>query len=373
MLSRCSQTRSSEPGLNGEDDDIIGPVNSSSYANSSRHPWRLAIIGGLISIIIWALFKFVVTDSTALLEYLKVLVWPIVVLGGLAILRDPIVSKMNQLLNIDVMGVKAGFSQTQADRELERDLRGPINRLVGVDKPHETLEEVDDPSADESQATPVPEPGPSEADRSDVFDAFVEPDEDSMGAPVSDQTRTLNAHEKAQPATAERPDALIVDGRILSALERSSGIKSADRTRTINERLNRVHNRVMMLNARAYRADREQQALKNSAEEIVRRSAEWGYDVAKAGGKRAVPDIEWQEEGGWRIVSEVPAGRENDALDQSVESRRIRHITRLEQEIQNLEKERANAVGLTGPGNYMVLQKYKNTLQDMDPGNPFAR
>lgn len=319
----------------------------------------------LVSATLWVIFRYLIVDAALLLDYIRVLIWPAVVTCIVLGLRDPLQEKLRQLLNIDVLGVKAGFSQLEADRALESELRTPIDLIV---------ETATDPTGDDEEVASAanvigtdPANGETQAEGST---SSALPLESSVQSDGPDH-RAAEAFDEAEEAPAERVE--VSGDVVITAVEQFLGIGPASELLSEAERVKRLEYYCGLLRKQAEKAeDRSSANLRNSVEDVVKLSAGWGYDMAKAGRPRSVPEIEWRGDGGWHIMSETPAPttRTRDVVS-SIASRQ-QHITRLEAAIERLEKASLGGVS-TDFASHQLMKKYKNTLSDMDPGNPFSR
>ena len=119
-----------------------------------------------------------------------------------------------------------------------------------------------------------------------------------------------------------------------------------------------------------------QKETRESIEAVIRKSAAWGYDMGSAGAPEAVPDIEWNTDGTWRITTEVPERRPKERTITNVDpgSNRLRQITALEKEIKDLERKQHSpfGAGLASFVDQGWLRELKNRLSKIDPGNPWT-
>lgn len=217
--------------------------------------------------------------------------------------REPLAHKLRGLLSVELPGGAATFKEPSA-QELETELDPNIAGLLRDD-------EAADRSGGQAEHVRPRAQSPGSEEETDAQEDGLEPADDpgadaSMPEIERDAEQT---HDGAKPL----PAWLGFGVAILTALS----VPSAERTRLAElatrdpERGRQEAEatvRRMVLGFRGSRAqsperDRER---RDNIEEIVRKSAEWGYDVAKAGAPKAVPDIEWSDDGGWRITTEVP-------------------------------------------------------------------
>lgn len=306
------------------------------------------VLGGAIitGVATWAIARYVVTDEDVVLEYLKVLIWPALVGVTLFWLRVPLRDKFGQLRRFEGFGASAQFSLEAQAQRLQIELGSDIDDLVGedADDASSSVEDTDDPIQAEEDPVIVPstsvatEPAPSMP-----ISALMSIAE---GLGISDAG--LNDMRSALADPSRQHAAL----RTLQAHARKAG------------------------KARTRQVSRTQQS-RDSVESVIRKSAAWGYEMGKVGAPEAVPDIEWSDDGGWRITTEVPAprrvpGHTSQSHDHGAD--RERHIQSLEKEIKEIEKRTSSVFGslATMGVSQTWLAELKRRLSSIDPDNPWA-
>lgn len=100
-----------------------------------------------------------------------------------------------------------------------------------------------------------------------------------------------------------------------------------------------------------------------SLDEVIRKSALWGYELAREGGDSA--DFKLQS----RARQRAPA--QSEAPDARTE----RSIEKLEEEIKSIEQKTRTVIGGFGESaaDYLWLQELRRRLRRLDPDNPWAQ
>lgn len=112
---------------------------------------------------------------------------------------------------------------------------------------------------------------------------------------------------------------------------------------------------------------------RENIEKLIRESAGWGYQAGTLGAPPIVPDVEWNDDGTWRITTEAPKNsREVTPSVEDYEDRKSRQIRQLEEEIKKVERERRGKFGIVGLGDEKWLRDLKDKLSRIDPGNIWA-
>lgn len=94
--------------------------------------------------------------------------------------------------------------------------------------------------------------------------------------------------------------------------------------------------------------------------------------MGRAGAPRAVPDVEWNDDGTWRILTEIPRRRSEPLLSDDAVARQVKA---LEGEIKQLERNKHNPagrLGMTAFGDREWLRELKRKLARIDPTNPWS-
>lgn len=313
---------------------------------------------------LWVIFRFVVADEELVLSYLKVLAWPSVVAIAGYWFREPIKEKLGQLIGLEALGARANFAgleqrlQSNVDALLDDGDGGlPSDDDVLADKEH--VDHTDGPAL-----TPAGGAG-SEVSTDQVADRPAEP-----------QAAQLDQLLDMLPATLVREQLLhLARAMDLSVALRHDlwdsrlppGEAMAQATKQLMGAASRLKDR---------RASRHE-ATRENIESVIQTSAEWGYEMGRAGATRAVPDIEWNDDGSWRITTAVPPRRPPSHPVSDVARRRLQ-IEQLEEEIKALERKRHRDQVLGNPLGGMFntddgwLRSLKKKLAELDPGNVWA-
>ncbi|MBO0609866.1 hypothetical protein [Myceligenerans salitolerans] len=319
----------------------------------------LAVVAS--GVLVWALFKYVITDPDLALEYLKALAWPAVVAASLFWLRSPLRDKLGQLLRAEGFGTAFQFGERT--RQLEEGL-GPAFLQLGATG--------DSPASDSSAAADPPESDADSGDASVADEYATSIEEEGSEAPSIGGVAT----DPEVPLSVEPLDDLaaiaqalgVPQSTVLPIQRRFDSEPEAARKRllkTVIEAARRVH-------AADHRTSKQRSDTREGIEDVIRKSAAWGYDMGRAGARRAVPDVEWNEDGTWRIVTEVPRHRSQPQVSGDALTRQVRAW---EDEIKELEREKYNPLvvsGVTHLGNQKWLSELKRKLARVDPTNPWV-
>lgn len=112
---------------------------------------------------------------------------------------------------------------------------------------------------------------------------------------------------------------------------------------------------------------------RDSIESVIRKSAAWGYAMGRANAPQAVPDVEWADDGTWRITTEIPS-EEPYLRGNAKESAHLRHVRELEDLIKNLDRKRYSSMSIAGSvQDFGWIAELKRRLARLDPGNPWAQ
>jgi len=145
-----------------------------SHVNALRSKTAIAAVLLLFAagMTAWLLFSFVVTDARIVLDYVRALVWPIVVLGVLYWARVPLLGKLQQLLRLDAFGASAEFSAETQTRRLQEGIRGDVDILLDAPVTPTAVEQKPKPSAlpanGATSEVEEPEMKPVEDGRADI-------------------------------------------------------------------------------------------------------------------------------------------------------------------------------------------------------------
>lgn len=333
---------------------------------------------------VWATFTYLITDPEMALSYLQVLAWPSVVVGATYWLREPLREKLRQVLKVQAPGFNVDFSPEAQSRQLDEALHAPLASLaplVGSRKPSA----VDaDESGDEE---------PSGDDQVSTVEAAGRPGLNGTPTPGGTDGATGSGDEAAAAAPqiflpVERSEDQVQEARIndLRVIGMALGRSPAGMDHLLAQEgsdpdrvLQRLRRMIQIQKASRKRDARERQAnTRDSIETVIRNSAAWGYKMGRAGAPEAVPDIEWDDEGNWRITTTVPTG---DVASRSLKEYRDaarhdseRHIRSLEDEIKQIERQQAQS-----PMGHVArlmddpwLKSLKARLRRIDPDNPWA-
>lgn len=334
-----------------DDTDVVATNQATGRRGRLALVLGVALTGGAL----WALLTYVISDADLALEYVRALIWPTVILVALFWLRLPLREKVSQLLRLDALGASMEFSPEAQGRELDEAIRPDVTNLLQTQDPANG-------STDEGETVVAPDTAgtPTHADES------VPPDEEHDSPPKSVDggalmSAVIAAHVAGMIEVAigvglpkELVDSLYEEARQNPDTARKRVLNSV--TSHFREQRNRAVHR--------------QEGARDSIEAVIRKSAAWGYDMGRAGAPKAVPDIEWNDDGTWHITTEIPKGRRSTA--RSSEEARLRHIKDLEDEIKKQEQLAHSAVGLAMPGRQGWLRQLKDRLARIDPDNPWA-
>ncbi|MFY0409400.1 hypothetical protein [Solicola sp. PLA-1-18] len=351
------------------------------------------LIGALATT--FALFRWVVTDPDLTLRYLQALVWPVVILVGLSLFRRPLERKLSDLLQMDVLGTSARFATSRTE-DFARDVAPDLDALLGVG------EESSSSTAAENvlSADPVPiqEAGADGDLDSAGRDEIEKPVHDGSPVPAgaaegehengdSDSPPSAEAAPKPK-ATRTASSRVIADDEAIEQLlllqAELLGMGPSERTkfeRLVSTDPGGAARRVFefLLNDTRSAKDmpgRSRARAKTdfaSVERIVQKSAEWGYDLARAGHPKRTPDIE-RDDTGWRISTEVPPAE--TPVETPSLAVRLRKAQRLEEEIKSLEKRHRygplSIMSMPGDAEAERLKDFKKRLAVLDPTSPYA-
>lgn len=330
----------------------------------------LVVIGG-----VWLLFEDVIDDARLFLDYLKVLVWPLVAVAFLSYFRAPLEDRFRHLSRFEALGAAAEFSAAQG-RRLQNDLESDVDSLLGgIGQPGDD-QGLDDPDDHEPDPDPDPAQPSTEGESQNPSTSPAPESEVGAGTGGDGELATVVLEELIKLAEAFGVPKAVVD----RALARSPGDLAAQRE-SVRKILRNEADRSRHLR---YQAEQRPRETRESIEAVIRKSASWGYDMGKAGAPKAVPDVEWNADGTWQITTEVPAV--NPAARQpepprSIDTRQIRatdrhrQIKAFEDEIKDLERKRHSPFGGSGLSAFVNdnwLEELKSRLRSIDPTNPWA-
>ncbi len=332
---------------------------------------------------LWYLFAHVITDAHLTLEYARAMLWPGVVLLTLFWLRGPLREKLRELLKIEGFGALAQF-QEQRTRQFADELGGPIGTLAAT---------ATDP--DETPPDPT-QPPPENHGKADVStEPMGEPTDSSATVDAQSEAELPNGSKegsKAPEADEPNPEsdwpARIEDLLQLSrALGLKIGITQKDieiaPENTYRTLVRWIESRANELREQRNRAAHSTQRTRDGIEEIIRTSADWGYDMAKSGAPKTVPDVVWKSDDTWQIVT-VPErlgkstiARATRSIAKAEPDPKVRTVKALEDEIKQMEKAKHGPVGKFNldpmSGNAGWLRELKKRLYLIDPTNPWAQ
>lgn len=284
----------------------------------------LLVLAGAVTLLV-----MLVDDKRLLLDYLRTLVWPAVVIAVLWWLREPLRSKLADLLKVSVAGASAEFyREQQVNEELTEGIQEPVQVLDGG----------------ELIARMPREPKETQPERAPSAATAVEP--------------TVRIERK-------------------SGADSAIGVESGQPAEVQEQR------RATVDDERARRA---------AIEKIIRDSAGWGWDMARLGQfkSKPVPVIEWGDDGQPRIVRgegqrarpkartiAVPPDSRYDPYERA---------RRLEREVKTLSEEvnrpllamenNLASLAITGDpraGKRRTLAQLKEQLALLDPNSPWAQ
>ena len=313
----------------------------------------------------YCLFKYVITDEGMVLDYLRALAWPFVIVGVVFWVRVPLANRLESLESFDSPWGRARFGREVATRladEVESDL-SPFGRAVD-----EGIEPISTSGSEESSsedAAPVSEASERGSALNDATEGHLEADggdgpSDPSAEPLLSSARVnqIRAAEIRNIASELeiRGDAYF---RAVQGAEENPDRAAERLTAEIRGRLRQL-------------SQRNEQVLdqaRSSLESVIQKSAQWGYEMGRAGAPRAVPDIEWNADGTWKITTEVPARRQ--VKESSTRARQIQSIV---DEIKELDRRDnvAPGVSMLSERERTWLFELKRKLAMADPGNPWA-
>lgn len=366
---------------------------------------RLLAGPAIVVLAMYCLFKYVITDEGLVLDYLRALAWPLVIVGVVYWFRVPLANRLESLESVDSPWWNARFAKKAAKR-----LRDEIGQDLS------SFSTVRDEGAG-----PIPADG---EDESDSDDFGVATDRAPVGEPDTDDGTANLPHSASGSSDVEGGKDGIVSGAVLveeqgpddkttnlpdsvgdaglavlptdplSTTARINQIRAAEirnvatglelgradyfrATRGAEEDPDSAAKRLTMLvRRRLHELDRrnrmyrdQARASRASVESVIQKSAEWGYDMGRAGAPRAVPDIEWNPDGTWKITTEVPPRRPSrDSTS------RTKQILSLQDEIKKLDRRQhvGPGISLLSPSEEEWLRELKRKLAVADPGNPWA-
>jgi hypothetical protein len=324
--------------------------------------------------LVWVLFRYVVEDAGLVLDYLRVLVWPLVAVAVLSFFRNPVEEKVRQLLRLDAFGASAQFSPEAQGRRLARDLDGDLQDLF----------EVIDADVSEGQSAVDADQG---EDAEDVPQDALAPTEEA-GSRESITSTTAPDDDATTAASSERPAVDLDDYfEIARVLGVPLAIRYDFRERVLKGEKGAFEGLKAHIESEAQRARsvrnqamHRQEETRERIEAVIRTSAAWGYEMGRAGAPEAVPDIAWNKDGTWRITTEVPKAT---AAPKRAPAPRIeyyddmREVRELVKEIKEIERKRHGGPGALGGllafQDDGWLKELKRRLAMVDPRNPWAR
>lgn len=324
---------------------------------------------GVLGVALWAIFRWVITNESMLLAYLRVLTWPALLAVALYAFHVPLRERLAHLLKVEAFGASADFAATGAAR-LDAAIRPDVDALVASDEPDPLDSAVKTPpsvnadvgeTTDAVVATPrPPRSEPTEGGAPEGLPIPHKPADEELVAVVLRLTEAAGLSAVSRSRLAEG----LNDGTV-SKSEAIDALVSAIRTLR--------HER----NVAAHSSPQS----RSSLESVIQKSAAWGYEMGKAGAPEAIPDIEWNPDGSWSITTEIPQGsvkrRDQDRRVRLGTSGKSEHraIAALEKEIKDLEKAKHSPVAAARLGvltNSGWLTELKARLRSVDPGNPWA-
>lgn len=301
------------------------------------------VVGAAIVGALWVLATFVIADESMLLQYPKVLAWPLVAASLAFGFRGQIRDKVRDLRHVSRVGVEADFS----GHGLEVGIASDVDQLIGVPPASEVAERAE---ADPAEARP---PCDQESDTAgsratQTRPTAEEPIEgsDSLGD-LSKAVLSLAESLALAPSTKLRVKEFVEAGESRRALA----------TLDVAARELRQERNVALHQGVGLRRE--------AVEEVVRKSAEWGYRVGASGAGPLEPDIEWNSDGTWHIVTQVPKReRRETQVDVSSLEEEIRQLGR------RLVGEPFAAATLSREVRYLKILKRR--LRKIAPQSPWA-
>lgn len=300
----------------------MAEVSRSRVATAQSGALRLlrAVAPILVVAALLTVLAFWIDDKRLVLEYLRALAWPAVVGSALWWLREPLRTKLADLLEVSAAGATARFAQQDAaNRELEADIADASTFLVGQDE---------------------------------AADVVVPDDTDSSEPPPQTTQGSAPLATSHQPPSPPVPadDAPPAPG---GNAEMNASIREAAR--------------------------------RSAMEQVIKESAGWGYDMAKIGfSTRPVPVIDWDAKGRPKI--QYARGETPEELNRAIppvrvvtagSSSRADSVTRLEDEIRKLERERDDVNRSFWNATERIaiekqIERLRDNLRGIDPGSPYA-
>lgn len=331
-------------------------------------------IGLALVAIFWVIFTYVVTDRALLLEYLRVLAWPLLVAVALFWLREPLREKLLQLLRIEVPGGSAQFAGS--GEELARSLKPDVDNLLGDEAAVESGEHPESGEVASDEAPGVEGVVEHDANgESPQLPSPVEVTPVQLESPVEPQTGRPTQTE-AQHLPEQVQDRVSVSRVRLLELAKTAGLgpKAAARVTLAMRDDPDAALKLIQAGTTNSGVPRSQQS-RDSIESIIRKSAAWGYDMGVAGAPGAEPEIEWNPDGSWRITTEVPPRSRSGAVVRAMQmnASHARHVKELEDEIKEAERKKLSPFSASARLDAEPwLRELKSRLVAIDPGNPWA-
>jgi hypothetical protein len=133
-----TKTLSNQPSRRSVWSDELGPPLRQGLGVATVILLPLAVIAGGIAVL-----ALLVDDRRLLLDYLRTLVWPVVVVVVLFWLRGPIREKLHDLLEFSAAGASAKFARAKAaDEALAVDIGAAAKALVLEGDPNQPAPEI---------------------------------------------------------------------------------------------------------------------------------------------------------------------------------------------------------------------------------------
>lgn len=305
---------------------------------------------------VWAFFTFVIVDRAMFLDYVRVLVWPLLVGAVVLWMRDPLRDKLRELLRIEVPGGAAEFG-LRLEKSITPEVDNLLGRNDGALAVADTVTPTDAQASDAESA--LGGAGPTESELANQAPA--------VGRELEPPTSVAKEPRSDVHAEAGIPVAFLLRlAQLMGASAEERGtIKSLLESRPSDYGV-----LILMLERLARRARPSPLANRRSIEGIIQKSASWGYDMASSGAAKVVPDVEWGDDGSWKITTEVPPSGPKRNSFETLAAIHRRQVKDLEDEIKKLERESHSLVGMRNPIEARELMAVlKGRLRRLDPAN----
>jgi hypothetical protein len=353
-------------------------------------PVRTLITAALAAGLLWFLFARVITNPRLALDYIRAILWPVVVVLILFALRAPLGEKLRELLKLEAFGAAAEFRERRT-RQFAEELDGPIGALEATatdaeETPPDSVEQATDEgngvASTSGDSNAIGDDVPPEASDSDSKPVVVTQTDD-----LGEDGRAQGPSQGAQE-WEDRLEDLLSIGIALGVPGSVSTKMRRDLTKSPEETYKKVLRYMIVRAAAAHskqdKAVHSRSETRDGIENIIRTSAAWGYDMARSGAPKTVPDVVWNSDNTWRIVTTIPNRKEDLSSDRvtpptsgTAPGSRLRSIQALEDEIKKIEKgkhgpfSKSSLHALSGDNEW--LMELKKRLRSIDAENPWAR